>query len=326
MRSLRLPCIAVALLLARPSTSFADDATAPDGPAKVDRDTTAQALYASATALMDARRFDEACPKLEEVTRLIPEGIGAHLTLAECYEGAGRTAGAWSEYLVAEAAARRANQADRQAKASAKIAELEPHLARITVLVPVDVRSLPGLVVTRDGVVVGAAQFGEAIPVDPGEHVLEASAAGKSKWSTRVAAPADAPPAVVTVAALVDASPPIPPPSTGGRAFQLPLGLAIGGLGLAAIGVGFGLGGVALGDANDAEAECDASLACTQRGLDLRADARVFADAATGLLVAGGALTLTGIVVAATTPSAARANVSVSVSVSVGRLDVRGSF
>lgn len=323
MRSRCQLALALALSVGRASTALAEP-PAPAEPAKIDREATAQALYASATALMDDRRFDEACPKLEEVTRLIPEGIGAHITLAQCYEGQGRTASAWSEYLVAASAARRAGQPEREAKVAERIAELEPRLSRVTVNVSAEDRKIAGFVVKRDGIVVGDAQFGEAIPIDPGEHVVEATAPGKVKWERRVAATPDAKSLVVNVDRLADAPSALAPAPKALRPWQLPLGLALGGVGLAAAGVGFGLGGVALGDANDAKAECDAALACSAAGLALRTRARTFADAATGLLVAGGALTVVGIVVAATAPSAPRA--SVAIGLGVGQLDVHGAF
>ena len=54
--------------------------------AKADREVAAQALYDSATVLMDAHDYANACAKLEEVTHLVPDGLGARLTLADCYE------------------------------------------------------------------------------------------------------------------------------------------------------------------------------------------------------------------------------------------------
>ena len=43
----------------------------------------AQALYDQATAEMEAKDYPSACSKLEEVTRLVPEGLGAKLTLGQ---------------------------------------------------------------------------------------------------------------------------------------------------------------------------------------------------------------------------------------------------
>src|SRR5262245_14421848 len=113
---------------------------------------TAQALYEQAVAAMDKKDYASACPSLEEVVRLIPEGVGAKLTLAECYEGAGRLASAWTGYALAEAAAAKENQREREQKAHARAEALKPKLARLTIVVPEAVRALPGLAITRDGV------------------------------------------------------------------------------------------------------------------------------------------------------------------------------
>jgi thioredoxin-like negative regulator of GroEL len=82
----------------------------------------AQALYDKAVEQMAAKSFAEACPKLEEVTRLMPEGLGAKLTLAECYEGQGKLASAWLQYALVEAAAGRADQGERQRLAGERAA------------------------------------------------------------------------------------------------------------------------------------------------------------------------------------------------------------
>ena len=51
----------------------------------------ARALFTEGRTLMEAERFDEACPKLEESLRL-DQGIGTQFNLAHCWEKQGRTA------------------------------------------------------------------------------------------------------------------------------------------------------------------------------------------------------------------------------------------
>src|SRR5262245_58809354 len=60
----------------------------------------AQALFQAARASMDKKDYVTACPKLEEVTRILPDGVGGQFTLAQCYEESGRLASAWRAYLV----------------------------------------------------------------------------------------------------------------------------------------------------------------------------------------------------------------------------------
>ncbi len=71
---------------------------------------TAQALHDQGLKALDAKDYATACPKLEEVVRLVPDGLGARLSLAECYEGADRLASAWTVYLFVESAAARTHQ------------------------------------------------------------------------------------------------------------------------------------------------------------------------------------------------------------------------
>lgn len=78
----------------------------------------AQALYAKATADMDAKDFASACRKLEEVTRLAPEGLGAKLTLGDCYAALGKLASAWGQYVIVKTAGAQAGQAERAERAS----------------------------------------------------------------------------------------------------------------------------------------------------------------------------------------------------------------
>src|SRR5690242_14919661 len=107
----------------------------------------AQALYDQATSEMDAKRYATACPKLEEVTRLIPEGLGAKLTLGECYESQGRLASAWTQYTLVSASAVKAGQSERSQRAAAKAAAIEPRLARLSLDVPEATRTVSGLAI-----------------------------------------------------------------------------------------------------------------------------------------------------------------------------------
>lgn len=60
----------------------------------------AQAVFDDALRLMTELRYDEACPKLKDVTRLVPSGVGAKLQLGEVLRRgwpAGESAGhTWS--------------------------------------------------------------------------------------------------------------------------------------------------------------------------------------------------------------------------------------
>jgi hypothetical protein len=143
----------------------------------------AQSLFDEARTLMNQARYAEACPKFEESQR-IDGGAGTLLNLAVCYERQGRTASAWTKYVEASAAARRAGQAPRARMADERAAALVAHLPRLTILVNAEQEA--GLAVQRDGAVVGSAQWGASIPIDPGSHVIEATAPGRRAWQTTV--------------------------------------------------------------------------------------------------------------------------------------------
>jgi hypothetical protein len=279
-------------------------------PARADNAGAAQQLYDRAVELMGQKKYAEACPKLEEVTRLVPDGFGAKLTLAECYEAQGRLASAWEQYSFVESAAARANQGERQRLAAERAAALKPKLAKLTIKVPEAVRKMPELVVKRGGNVIGPAQFDEAIPIDVGTHVIEATAHGKKPWSLETKIPADGASMTVEVPMLQDDPTQRlkqPPPSEGPSAedkptWLFPAGFAVGGVGVAALVAGGVLGGLAMTKNDDAEAECPNGF-CTAAGNDLHVEAGTFADAATGLFVAGGVLAAGGILMIILAPT-----------------------
>ena len=275
----------------------------------------AQAIFDQAVVAMNDKRFDEACPRLEEVVKLIPAGIGARMTLAECYEGAGKSASAWTTYVVVEGAARAAGQAEREKTAHERAEALRPKLAQLTIVVPDAVRSVPGLAVRRDGVDVGPVQLGVPLPVDRGEHRIVASADGRAARTTTIEVPEDGATLTVTIEGWPDAPPPPPAPAVpgGGPPVQRWLGLGLAGLGLVGLGVGTVFGVGALGKQSEAEPHCDAKNVCDAEGLRLREEGLASGDAATAFFVAGGVLLGAGAVLFLTAPKAAPARVGVAV-------------
>jgi hypothetical protein len=166
----------------------------------------AETLYRQARDLMAAGNYAEACPKLKESYRIDP-GTGTLLNLAACYEAQGKLASAWLGYASAVIAARRDRRPDRVKYAEEHMQALEPKLSKLTVLVPAD-SDLPDLEIKLDGVVLGRASRGVPAPVDPGEHIVEASAPGREPWKTSVNIGAEADLQNVTVPPLAPASAP----------------------------------------------------------------------------------------------------------------------
>jgi uncharacterized protein GlcG (DUF336 family) len=274
----------------------------------------ATALFDEGRRLMGEHKFAEACPKLAESERLAPSG-GTLLNLADCYEHTGQTASAWVAWKDVASRANAAGKADVEKRALTRAAALEPGLAKLTIAVDTG-SDVSGLDVKRDGVAVGHTEFGVAIPVDPGPHVIEATAPKKKGSSVKVDVAAKQTDARATVTLEDDVSasttppppettpalPPVaPPPSTehqgGGTAIKT-IGVVVGGVGVSGLALGavFALNAKSKNDEALQPKNCRTSSLCTQTGLNLTNDARTSAAESTiaftvgGLLVAGGVL------------------------------------
>jgi hypothetical protein len=299
---------------------------------------SAQSTEAAATALFDDGRklmaqhkYAEACPKLAESQRLAPSG-GTLINLADCYEHEGRKASAWVAWKNVAARANAAGRAQEESKAVARAAALEPTLARLAVSVAPE-SDQPGLEVERDGVVVGRAEFGLAIPVDPGTHEIQATAPKMKAWSTRIDVRPGQTDARVTVALQADgeaapptgaAAPVVPPvqptdlrvapggpapdvsPEGGGSA-QRTFGIVTLGAGVAGVAVGAVFGVLAMSKNNEAlqPRNCPTSTLCTPNGLSLTSDAKNDATVSTIAFAAGAAALVGGVALWFTAPASA---------------------
>lgn len=211
----------------------------------------ARALFAEARRLMEDERYEQACPKFEESLRL-DQGMGTQFNLAHCWEKLGRSASAWALFLDVAAAARAANQPQRESAARERAMVLESKLTRLSIDVP---EASPGTQVKRDGQEVRKASWGTGVPVDPGKHVVRVSAPGKQTWSDEIEVPAASRTFTVSVPALPDApierpdvetapeqaapvETDVPKPDGGGTNGQRVAALVIGGVGLAAAATG----------------------------------------------------------------------------------------
>jgi serine/threonine-protein kinase len=147
------------------------------------------------------------------------ESASALLDAASCYEQHQQSASAWSAYREAETAARKTNHPDLETTARERSAALEPTLKHLSIVVS-DTSKLPGLVVTRDGVKLAPADWGARVPVDPGEHVIAASADGYISIEKKIEVKdADA----AFELPLLEKLPP-PPPEPGPEKLALPKG------------------------------------------------------------------------------------------------------
>jgi hypothetical protein len=294
----------------------------------------AQALFEAGRKLMLDNKYGEACPKFEASQKLDP-GAGTLLNLAACYEKNGQTASAWVTYTDAATASSASGHPDWAAKANAHVAELAPRLAKITLRMD----SPPeGLEVKRDGKPVAYATLGTALPIDPGDHLIEASAPSKATWSKHVQVKAESS-IEVKIPALDDAAGGgggggVGAATTGGGGgTRRILGLALAGAGLVGIGIGSGFGidaaskkGV-VDDPRFCVRQADGKVRCNAEGTAQLDSANTAAAISTVLFVVGGALIAGGIVLFATAPkSAPETKAAVRVSPTLGGLVVDGTF
>ncbi len=271
----------------------------------------AEGLFAEGRRLMEAGRFAQACPKFEASQRLDP-GVGTMLNLAECYEKTGKTASAWAEFREVISAARAADSAEREALARQRATALEARLSRLTIELSPEAAATHGIEVRRDGALVDPAELGSGIPVDPGKHVVEATAPGKAKWFKTLELPGDGSIATLTIPPLeaavesngvspvVTASQPRPsdaaqPTSSGSS--QKTFALIAGGVGVVGVGIGTVFGLQASAKLNDAKKACPAYPACSGNTAadQLNSDAKNAATLSTIGFIVGAVGVATGV-------------------------------
>lgn len=286
-RRLGAAVTALALALATTHESGAAEPTADDQAA-------ARALFDQARALMDEKRYAEACPKLEESQRL-SHGTGTLLNLGDCYERSGKTYSAYKTFLRAATSARQTGQTEREKLALVRADVLKRQLSSITVVVPA-ASAAADLRVYRGDQEIPKESWGVEQPLDPGTYELRATAGGKT-WNQTVTLGATADRKSISVPALVEAPPatvppvaPSPPASgsspnpptptdgkTAGRGPDEGAGRGIPTasyvLGAVAL-VGFGVSGyfalAAKSKQDESLQHCREQNLCTQQGVDLR--------------------------------------------------------
>lgn len=271
---------------------------------------TAQALFDEGKRLMADNKYAEACPKLLESQRLDPGG-GTLFAIALCHEAEGKTATAWADYNVALSEARKDGRKDREQAAAEKSKALEPRLTRMRIVIT---QTVPGLELTRDGGMVGEAQWGVALPIDPGSHAFTAKAPGKTTWTGSVDIRGEGKTVDVPIPALVDAPkvaeppppvtppPPVAPPEKHEPSMQKTWAVVAGAAGIVSIGVGLGFGLAASSKWSDAETACPNNRCKNPADTDLGDTAGSAADVSTVLVGLGAGAVLAGVILWLTAP------------------------
>jgi hypothetical protein len=306
----------------------------------------AEALFSDGRRLMAAGNFREACPKFEASLKLDP-AVGAMLNLADCYEKNQQTASAWAQFREASAAARAAGSKDREELARRRAAALEPKLSRLAIVV-----GAQSVQVSRDGSPIDPAAFGSAMPIDPGKHVVEATAAGKQKWSKTVDVGAGAARVSVEVPILADdtsfsratraesnASAPVIAPapaasttrsidvSAAPSSSQRTIAIVVGGVGIVGVAAGSYFGWKASSAWSDAKAGCSRFPAgCTDASVDQGNDARSNGNLSTVAFAIGGAALAGAVVLWVTAPKRTNADPQLALVGSPGSVALAGAF
>jgi hypothetical protein len=300
------------------------------GEAPPDR-AAAEALATEASSLMQKGSYREACEKYDESAKIDP-GARRLLKLAECQERAGMTASAWLTFAEARDRAEAKGDDELAQVGSQNAARVARNVGRIAIVVP-SPSNVTGLEVRRDGMLIPESVRGVAVAVDPGPHVLSATAPGRRPWSAQIGLASGSATVTVTIPHLeVDPAdlplatdrmalrPPnsallldpdngstrsvMPPdPDRGGT--QRAIGWVLGGAGLVSIGTSVFFAIQANATNNDVEAQCPGHV-CAVSMAELLDRSRSQATASNVFLGLGLASLTGGAIVYLTAPSSTR--------------------
>ena len=278
-------------------------------------ETAATELFNAGRDAMKRGDYAVACPKLAESVRLVPT-VGALAKLAACEEHQHHLVSAYTRWQQALNLARTTRD-DR-------LADVESELARVDKLVPKLVITAAAGAPADESIRVdettmsAAASLGVTLPVEPGRHTVQASAAGKKTWTTMLDVEAGATPTSVVIPQLEDAPAPTPPPTLTPAPAPAPdlahappsapaptstapprgpwrtVGLIAGGVGLAAIAGGAAFGIDALRKRDDAH--CPANACPDAAAAASLQSAKTSANWSSALFATGAALVAGGVV------------------------------
>jgi tetratricopeptide (TPR) repeat protein len=180
----------------------------------------ARALFEEGTKALEKGDWDGACPKFEASFASKPT-VSALANIGKCHEHAGKLTLAADDFQRALSLNEDTLSQSRKKELAAYTGDLLKAVqARIPKLRIVAKDAPAGLQITRDGTPLAATALGIGLPVDPGEHVIVASAPGRKTSTTKVALAEKTEIEVAVVLVADDAAlppradaPPLPPPT-----------------------------------------------------------------------------------------------------------------
>jgi hypothetical protein len=278
----------------------------------------ARTLFNQGRQLVKTGHYEEACGKFE-AARALFRSPGVLLNLADCHERIGKTASAWTEFGDAADSAASAGRTRDADEARKRQTALEPALCMLEVRVDA---AAADEVVKRGVAPLDHSAWNVPIPVDPGPQTITAEAPGRRPWSTSVDVSENGKTVTVRVPALdevvVAQARPAEVAAPSGNAAPLPeapvaddkanpghgqrtVAWVVGGAGLAAMAAAGVVSILARSQFDTAENERASNG--PQAAADSHQAGNV-ADIATALVIGGGALTATGLVLWLSAPRA----------------------
>jgi hypothetical protein len=143
----------------------------------------AEQLFQDGRRLLGEGKLPEACDAFRRSQELEPK-IGTLLNLGDCEQKRGRIATAWAAFAEARAMAKRMGD-PRADEAEKRAGALTTKLPYLTIRVAAAART-QGVVVSRDGTAVPAAELDHEVPIDPGHYEITVTAPRMKAWSTAI--------------------------------------------------------------------------------------------------------------------------------------------
>jgi hypothetical protein len=144
----------------------------------------ARELFRQGAADADAGRFEVALEKFKRVAAIKETGP-VRFNIAKCEHALGKLGAALNDYEIAEREAHEEKKTEIAKLAGQHAAALRPKVPRLTVAPPANPPK--DLAVTLDGEKVPSGSLGVPLPVDPGQHRVEAAASGFAPFKKEVA-------------------------------------------------------------------------------------------------------------------------------------------
>lgn len=309
----------------------------------------AVAEFREARKAIDAGDCATAMTHLERSVAREPS-VGARMSMAECQEKTDAVK-AWRSLADASILAY-TNHDERLSQSEARMGQLERRVGTFHLgLSPADLVR-PGLDVRIDGRAVDRFLLRRGIvAVEPGEHVVEASAPDRGTFTSKVSAPV--PGASVLVPIELPDRPPVssvPPsvpvrligvapsdsataPQDDAKITRRTVGYSLGAVGIAGVVVGAVFGIVALGRASDLDEACGGDRSKCQvppsTVASIRDAGTTAATASTISLIVGGAALATGVALVlwpSSRSSEQKGSSSASLEMTPGGIRIGGTF